>query len=245
MTSAIESIVVEKIRKLLALAKDNQNEHERKVAMQFVMDLLSKHNLNLAAVEGFGGSIKTEEIKGDFKLEPWIRAVLHAACKLYYTDFYIESQWSMYSGRKENVPVFVGTHENIIVTMEMATWLLNSIRKESNRAYKEVFERRSFRLGASHRICQRAEEMMEAEKTTPAATTGTSLMVLRNQLQRANQEHLSRLKLRAFRGRGSYLDRDAYEDGEEYGGRVKLERKDQTINKSIPVRARLPDWSFR
>ena len=37
--------IIQKIRKLLALAEGNKNEHEREVAMQFAMELLSKHNL--------------------------------------------------------------------------------------------------------------------------------------------------------------------------------------------------------
>ena len=43
--------VIEKIRKLLALAEGNANEHEREVAMRFAMDLLGKHNLSIAQME--------------------------------------------------------------------------------------------------------------------------------------------------------------------------------------------------
>jgi hypothetical protein len=244
MSGTSESIVVEKIKKLLALAKDNQNEHERKAAMRFVMDLLSRHNLKLAQIEDFKAGVKTQEVKGEFKLDPWIREVLQAACRLYYTDFYIASQWSPYTGRKENTPIFVGTQENITVTMTMATWLLESIRKQSNRAYKDEFERRSFRLGASQKVHERAIEMVKAEKTPAAPSTGTALMVVRNELERANQEHLSRLKLKQFKSRGIYLDRNAFASGEAYGERVKLERQAKTT-KSINVRGRLPDLSRR
>jgi hypothetical protein len=85
--------VVDKIRKLLALADGNANcnEHERDVAMRFAMDLLAKHNLTVAQVQGASLDIHIEEIEANFRLDPWIRYVLSAACKLYYTQYYISS----------------------------------------------------------------------------------------------------------------------------------------------------------
>jgi hypothetical protein len=213
--------IVDKIKKLLALADGNQNEHEREVAMQFAMDLLAKHNLTMLHVQSSMLDLKTDEVKADFKLEPWVRMVLKAACKLYYTEYYMTVSYNS-RGQKERTPIFVGTQENIAVTIDMSAWLLDSIRLESNRLYKHNFERRSFRLGASHRILERAIEMLEAEKTVQATSTGTSLMVLRNQLERNNQEHLDKLKLNPFRGRSTYSDRGAYVDGQKYGGKVVL-----------------------
>ncbi len=217
--------VVEKIRKLLALADGNQNEHEREVAMQLAMDLLAKHNMTLSHLESDMSLSSTTEVDGDFRLDPWIRVVIRAACRLYYTEVYISERYDYLRWRKTNVPVFVGTAENIAVTMEVATWLMNSIRRESNRAYRDEYERRSFRMGAADRIFERAIEMMEAEKKAPAGSTATSLMVVRNQLERANQEHLSTLHLHKFKGRTSYVEGDAYAHGEAYGERVRLESK--------------------
>ncbi|MGH9553051.1 MAG: DUF2786 domain-containing protein [Terriglobales bacterium] len=215
--------IVEKIKKLLALADGNQNEHEREVAMQFAMDLLAKHNLTISQIEGDFLNQTTTEIEGHFRLEPWIRAVLKAACTLYYTEVYISERLD-HRWRKVSVPMFVGTAENIAVTMDVAAWLLDSVRKESNRVYKDQFERRSFRLGAADRIFERALKMIEAEKRGDASTTGTSLMLVRTQLERANQEQLAKLNLRPGRSRSSYLDNDAYADGEAYGTQIGLNK---------------------
>lgn len=240
---APDESVIEKIRKLLALADGNrnQNEHEREVAMQFAMDLLAKHNLSMAHVSEteFIADINVEEVRGDFKLDPWIRVVLSAACKLYYTDFYISVHRKHYRdyygevrARNERTAVFVGTAENIAVTIDVATWLIGSIRKESNRIYKDEFERRSFRLGAAHRVIERAFEMMELEKRSSAAAagTGTSLMVLRNQLEKANQKHMAKLDLAmGRRTRTTWLDMAAYTDGEAYGDQVRLNQQSANI----------------
>ena len=168
-TTAPAKSIVEKIKKLLALADGNQNEHEREVAMQFAMDLLSKHNLTISQVENTTSALGISEVEANFRLEPWMRTVLKAACTLYYTEIYISERYTT-SWRKVSIPVFVGTEENIAVTMEMATWLLNSIRNESNRIYKDSFERRSFRVGAADKIFDRAIEIVEAEKRASKAT---------------------------------------------------------------------------
>ena len=234
--------IVEKIKKLLALADGNQNEHEREVAMQFAMDLLAKHNLTMSQVECDISKLSTIAVDGDFRLDPWVRIILQAACKLYYTEFYISERIDYFRYCKVKLPVFIGTAENITVTMDVATWLVNSVRKESNWAYKDPSERRSFRLGAADRILERAYEMVEAESKNSAAGTGTSLMVIRNQLVKANQAHMAKLNLRTFKARTSYVTSEAYADGEAYGSQVGLQGHQ---SKKSNVKGLLPDLAAR
>ena len=237
-----EESVVQKIKKLLALADGNQNEHERAVAMQFALDLLAKHNLSMTEVQGLSLKldIKTEEVEGNFKLDPWIRIVLLASCKLYYTEYFIRVKWDWLRERNERTPIFVGTAENIAVTIDVADWLIKSIRKESNWMYRDEYERRSFRIGAGDRIMERVIEMTEAEKRqgVGAKSCSNSLMVLRNQLERANQEHLAKLDLRHSKGRARNLDVCAYVDGAVYGNEVRLGRQDASIRGRLTVNMR-------
>lgn len=147
------SNISQRIRKLLALADGNQNEHERDAAMKLALELLAKHNLDLSVVTDASKELSVVEHEAWLKLEPWIRAILQAACKLYYTRFYMRPIFrGYYHDRKEWHPTFVGTEENISVTMELASWLINSIRLESNYLFTEPYERRSFRLGAAHKL---------------------------------------------------------------------------------------------
>lgn len=148
--------------------------------------------------------------------------VLRAVCTLYYTDFYTTTRCDYWHVTPKQVPIFVGTAENIAVTIEMASWLFNSIRLESSKLYKTAYERRSFRVGAADKLFDRATDMVAAEKAGDGSTTGTSLMVIRNQLERANQERLASLNLHWFRYRSTYVHPDAYDLGEEYGGKVAL-----------------------
>jgi hypothetical protein len=207
--------IIQKIRKLLALADGNQNEHEREVAMQFAMELLSKHNLSVAQVEGQALEINVCEVEGDFaRLERWMQYVLDAVCELYYTDYYI-------SIRK--TAMFVGTAENVAVSIDVAEWLIQSIRKESNRLYKDSYQRRSFRTGAGWQILLRAIDLVIDEKRAKKCETpGTSLIVVRDQLESANQTYLSRLHLRQTKRRCVYIDQNSFDSGTSYGNGVTL-----------------------
>lgn len=216
--------IVDKVRKLLALADQNANgnEHERNVAMRFALELLAKHNLTVAQVQGPSLGIQIEEMGANFKLDPWIRYVLSAACKLYYTRYYISSYFDWVTYCRKKVPVFVGTTENLEVTIEMAHRLIYSIRIESNRLYRTEYERRSFRLGAAIKVCQRATDLVAAEKQHSNESSGTSLTLVRNRLERANEEWMRKKNLGTFKSRAVYYDPEAYDDGTAYGDQVQL-----------------------
>lgn len=221
-----QNTISQKIRKLLALADGNKNEHERDAAMKLAMELLAKYNLDLEKVSSRLDEIEIVELAVYLKLDPWIRSVLHAACKLYYTDYFMRPVFRGYfRDRKEWHPTFVGTRENINVTIELAVWLMNSIRFESNWLFTEQFERRSFRLGAAHKLHERACQLIDEEKRSGDSPGRNSLVLLRNHLEHANRKHLDRKKLGTFQSRGSYCNKDAYGMGESFGDSVNLGRK--------------------
>lgn len=225
MTETGSTAILEKIRKLLALAEGNANEHERDVAMKFAHELLAKHNLTISEVNDNADKFDTVEIEGDFKLEPWVRSVLRAACTLYYTTFYMSKRYSFFRQTPILVPIFVGMEDNIAVTVAMSYWFIDSIRLESNRLYRDNYQRRSFRLGAAQKLYERALELVEAEQSQEQSkTAGTSLMVIRNNLETANEKHMASLNLSSFRGRSTYIDPDAYNDGEDFANRLPVGR---------------------
>ena len=140
--------------------------------------------------------------------------VLDAVCDLYYTDYYTSIH---------KTAIFVGTAENVAVSIDVAAWLIQSIRKESNRLYKDNYQRRSFRTGAAWQILMRAIDLMIDEKRAKKCETpGTSLTVVREQLESANQAYLSRLNLRQTTRRSVYIDKDSFDSGTSYGNGVTL-----------------------
>jgi len=238
-----EDSVVSKVKKLLALASGNQNDNEREVAMKFAMDLLAKHNLTLEQLEGPERSGNVQQLEeNSFRLEPWVRQVLNAVCMIYYTDYFIctkvvsvrQDMWTFQTRTStKDVPVFVGTAENIAVTIEVGTWLMNSIRSESNRVYKDATLKRSFRLGAARTLYARAQDMLNSEKAPEENSSGTSLMVLRDKLVRANDEYLDSLNLRQVNYRNSRVNMTAYNAGQTYGQQIAMPSR--TSSKSISL----------
>lgn len=242
MTSAPEPIVA-KIKKLLALADGNQNENEREVAMKFALELLAKHNLTMESLDLAEARNSVKEFEADITLEPWISDVLGAACELYYTEVFFRTKVIEYesiygpASRTRKVPVFVGTPDNIAVTMQVATWLMQSIRSESNRRYRSAPDRRSFRVGAAFRLHQRAFELVYDERygdKTKSNSKSNSLMVIRQTLERANQDYMATLNLTSTPRRATTVVSSAFNDGEAYGDKVVLNR-----NASTPQAKRL------
>jgi len=209
--------VIEKVRKLLALSEGNSNEHEREVAMQFAMELLGKHNLSIAEIGSSSLERAVCSVEFSLKLEKWITNILKAVSSLYYTDFYRTVR---------NTAIFVGTAGNIAVSIDVAEWLVDSIRKESNRLYKDPYQRRSFRAGAAGRVFMRAFDLrFEEKRSTSITTAGTSLAVVRTQLEEANDEFLSRLNLRQTRTRTSYVDGESFDKGSSFADGIALTKQ--------------------
>jgi hypothetical protein len=231
-----DTAIVNKIRKLLALADGNKNEHERDRAMEAAMDLLARHNLSVSHIKPDDVAHDVQAVRAKFSLDVWARTVLSAACQLYYTTYYIkhEATYDWWSGYRDiKYPMLVGTEENIAVTIEMCTWLLDSIRKESNRTYKNDKLRRSFRLGAADKLEERACAIIAAEKAAAAANragasdgnTGSSLILLRSQLEQANDKYLKSLNLTYRKQREVSIYTNAYESGEAFGEQIHLQRQ--------------------
>jgi hypothetical protein len=234
--NAPQPAVVDKVRKLLALASGNQNEHERDRAMEAAMELLARHNLTLSQITPADAASCVQAVRAKFNLDVWARVVLSAACELYYTSFYIQQDFDYdpnYGYREVKYPMFVGTEENIAVTIEMCIWLLDSIRKESNRMYKVDRLRRSFRLGAADKLAERAHAIIETEKAAAVAAepgetpenAANGLILLRNQLERANEDYMSSLNLRYSKPRAVSFYEEAYENGEAFGEQMHLHRR--------------------
>lgn len=212
------SAIAQKIRKLLALANNNPNEHERHEAMAMALELLAKHNLDMAKVEQLEDDMP-DMAWVPLKYQHWIRVVFQATCKLYYTMLLL------YKEDGEYKPLIIGTKDNITVTMDIACWLVACIEKEAEFFIGETVQR-SFCLGAARRIEARVGEMLEAERLKKQPSTGTSLMVLRNQLEKSNQDFLEKNFIPHEQvDERPKVERTAYMLGQAYGESLNLGRQ--------------------
>lgn len=210
-----ESSLIRKIKSLFALSEDENNfENERNQALAKAMELLAEHNLDMAIVKSTDLTERPNDEATIFSSrDVWLRRLCYIVGELYFVSAYQDSKYRMH---------FVGTTDNIQVTVEMVKFLAESIRKESNKRFIYSKERRSFRLGAVRNIIIRIRQMLEDQKKQPEISTGTSLMVIRNSLEKANDAYLDTLGLRTAVSRTCFVEGSAYEQGQQYGSKLHL-----------------------
>ena len=227
----MEDKIINRIKKMLALANDAAAaEGERDNAMRMAYNLLAKHNLTMATVEGHTNEEKREQNAAQFYGRPWALTVAQAVAGLFFCQYFY-----MRSGTRNQVHhYFVGKQSNSVTALEMTKYLVESIKKEANQRMRAEGEgaayRRSFSMGAANKIWQRVNEL-KAEATKPKGqTTGTSLVLasLYDTEREANRRFLEGLGIRPreSKGRGkSSVDTDAYHSGQQFGGTLSLSRQ--------------------
>jgi len=179
MNAPVDTRVIDKVRKLMSMAKGNADggEHERDTAMRMALNLLAKHNLSMGDLDQ-----PTEARlagKDEYHSTPWMRVVGSALADLYFCSFFS----SAISGKNKRIYTFVGLEGNVATAREMTNWVIKSIQAEATAQAKasgggETWAN-SFRKGAANRIARRCHELRrEAERANAGqASSGTSLVL--------------------------------------------------------------------
>lgn len=191
---------IEKATKLLALHRNNSNEHEAQAALDACMRILEAHNLDMALVErhkGGGATKKREDQRSGGGLYKWQRSVWTEVAKLNFCH-YIAIKGLDKGGRYENR--VIGSPVNVKSTTLMAEYLQQTIERITRdwAAGKygrgtSVFIRDAiaYREGMADRICLRLRDLreerleedrrrkreQEAAARHPSATPGTALVL--------------------------------------------------------------------
>src|SRR5581483_7873999 len=169
---SVDNSIIKKIQKLIALAGNNPNEHERARAMEKATELLAQHNLTESQVMQKYHDVVLHQVQS-INSQPWIRAVFQAVDCLYFTKTLYgkegkDSAWH---------PILVGTPENCQVAESIARWLIKIIRKQAKSFADDSGLQKSFSYGAAIQVWKNAERIRQQQLNTQGST-GTSLMVL-------------------------------------------------------------------
>jgi len=213
MEDARMEAIVAKVRKLLALAEGNANEHEAAVAAMKVQELLEAYNLDMAMIgkkTGTHAPRKDERTEGG--LYKWQRNMWYAVASLNFcTYWYIKGNTagSTYEHR------ILGSHANVVGTEVMARYLEQAIERiarnwvRENRPGKSVFikEAIAFREGAAERItnklwnarwehekAEKAKQQEERERNRARGVDTENALVLQdvvNTEEDLNTDHLN------------------------------------------------------
>lgn len=219
--------VLDKIRKLLAMANDERgNDHEREQALRMAHKLLTAHQLDLLDIEKH---IRDKEDPRDrFDCEGWsMRWTMHlrkAIAELFMCEYFYGSK---INGTRCHHS-FVGRSNNAITAMYISDYVIASILKEGRRLYRHNLspETRAFALGCLHRIQERISVMIK-EQRQELAGTGKDLAII--DLAKAEAEANDffikaagiELVNRADRTKKD-VDIRAYGAGKSYGDKIGL-----------------------
>ena len=153
--------IIAKVRKLLALAENNANEHEAAVAATKVQELLEAYNLDMAII---GKATNTFAPRKDQRREgglyKWQRNLWYAVATLNFCRY-----WYLKGNRAGSTyeHQILGSHVNVVGTEVMAKYLEQTIERlarrwvAENRPGKSIFikEAIAFREGVAERLCSR------------------------------------------------------------------------------------------
>jgi len=190
--------VIERVKKLLALAAGNANEHEASAASAMAQKLMEDHNIDMAVLgksgKGQQGSPR-KDAKEKGGLYGWQRDLWKACAELnmcVYWSIKGLSRGSVYEHR------VLGSEVNVLATNLMAEYLQQTVNrlaqdKARTDGYKSPFVREliAYREGMASRLVERLRELRaariadderkareaKAAASHPSAAPGTSIVL--------------------------------------------------------------------
>ena len=211
--------IIEKIKKLLALAASN-NEHDAALAASHAQRLLAAHNLAMADIEadhkpGMADRVETSAAKN---LPKWARHLSGAVC----SAFDCQGIHHPATGKL----TFIGVGADVQIAAYTFAFLERTVRRlcsqylkfsviASTPSRQRELMRQSYYLGAVSTITVRLSEQKRQTPVTPGA-----LVPVKEGLIKKAMEDLG--VIRTIRSRKSYINPDAYSCGQADGRQVGI-----------------------
>lgn len=219
--------IIEKIRKLLALA-NSSNEHEAALAAAHAQRLLSEHNLAMADIEAERNPQSADKVEAQVSkiLPKWVRHLSAGIC----SAFDCQAIHHPVQGKM----TFIGVGADVQIAAYTFAYLDKTIRRLCSNYMKHnvssnipnrhrELKRQSYYLGAVSTINSRLQEQKTITPTTPGA-----LVPVKEGLIKKTMAEMG--PIRTVRSRRSYIDSHAYTKGQQDGHHVG-------INKGITANA--------
>lgn len=220
--------ITEKIRKLLALANNNSNAHERNAALEQAQKLMAQYNISMMSDDS-----KKPEIGHQYESlgrEIWEYQLSNAVAKLYYCKYFT-------SKKRSESHCFIGTEVNRNTAIEITTYLRQSIKNEARLTFDYPSDRKDFCVGATAAIAEKIKLALEAEALADNVNaisgqtqTKNGLVHLRNTLVKQNSDYVKANWGNEYLrpGRTVYQNQGmGYSEGKKYGGSLNLDKPGQ------------------
>lgn len=207
MTANIDRKTLDKIRKLLNLAKDGAaTEGEASVAMEKAREIMAANNLSMAQLEasgkagGEGSSRFTGGLKGK-ALYKYQQRLMATVCDTNFCAVLVDSKWN---GRRymDTGYTIIGREVNVIAATNMFEYLNASLERIVTPHLESNSQRLSrwavsFKEGAAQRLAERlrdrhreelARQSAEARAQREAAPTAGALVVVMEDFAQAEDD---------------------------------------------------------
>lgn len=172
----ISDRVIERVRKMLALANDKgATEGERDNALRMAHATLAKYNLDLAFIDSQAPNGKKPGLEARVKHlatfygRPWARIVADSVGDLMFCKYLYIAQ----TKAKDTIHLFIGSHANAVSAAILSEYLVTSIIREGRVRQRANGEAnawfRSFGIGAAGAISRRCTALRAAAVGAPGA----------------------------------------------------------------------------
>ncbi len=172
--------IIDRVKKLLALAGNNANENEALAAMQKAHAILAEHNLTMAEVGALGDAVSADEVRDSLHTETnmperYNRWVWNAVAKA--------NSCFLFSCRPnpkkyQTIYTMVGRRINTIVATQMAIYLCQTMKRlcaeeVARTGRKEHAYKNAYLVGMALRLTARIAEMKAQYKADAASKAAT------------------------------------------------------------------------
>lgn len=236
----MDPAVIEKIRKLLALAERGGTPEEAATAAAMAANIALKHNLDLRKIQEDAHKanerpgIKGFDVYQSDKYEIWINNIVHAVCEMNACSTFFEPRPSsvhyIVVGRPTVIPVVKLTIEYLVA----ATLRLNTVAvKKYGLTQDERRQfRKAFRITCSATILRRMRALLEEMRTkddVAATATGSTALVVADYFEEEKKEVAlwieENITLKTRDSRVHNLDGRGAEEGRKAGESVALNQQ--------------------
>ena len=212
--------LIDKIKKLLALAGNNSNESEAMAAMAKVQELLAENNLSMADIPEGEREDDDETVMENYsdkkRHQKWQVILLLALAKINECEYF---------AYHDNTRVIVGRKNRIEIVRSMADYLFSLVERETKAAKADHTRQwiTDFKLGMAVRIAQRLKERhaQDTESTVISSNGQQGAIILRREIDTLLATKGIRLRSRSL-GASYRRGNDGFVNGKEAGNRAGL-----------------------
>lgn len=207
--------ILEKIRKILAIANGSNFEDEANTAMGMAKKLMTQYGLDMSDVEikeDITAGIIEDSPDRNGKIMAWekgLATVLQVLCDI--------KPILIVSGYTAKFK-FIGYRDDVYLALEMFNHLATNIQRLARQNYSDCHMRRSYMLGMTMRLVERAQRI-QAEAKMQAKKYGEIVLVKDKAIKEYQDDKYKNLQSGNHRTK---YTRSAFERGYEHGDNVDL-----------------------